>query len=125
MIDTRFTLSDGSAKWGLVTVVNEDTTIQRQYRIERADLEAVRDGAKSFPPGVTQEEWESGRVFVSGRPCEVGEALPIADGFLIVNHGCEVVGNEIRVGLTQLAPGEWEVVDGRIRMLSSVAEQIG
>jgi hypothetical protein len=125
MIDTSITMSDGTTKWGLVTVWNADRAIDRQFRIEAAEVQAVREGNNVVPPGVTDEEWFEQRAVVAGRPCNPGEALGLADGTCMVNLGVEQRGKEMHVRLVQLAAGEWEAVDGKLRVLEPVAFAMG
>lgn len=119
MIDTGIKLSDMSTAWGLVLIVREDGTVEREYAISAAAADAVRDGKRKHPPGVTQEQWESGRVSSATRPLHPGLALRnVKDGSLLVNFGVHKVGNRIRTNLMVIPAGQWELVgrDG-IRML--------
>jgi hypothetical protein len=121
MIDTDITMSDGTTKWGLVTVWNADETVDRQFRIDAAAMQAVREGNNVMPPGLTNQEFAEQRFMVAGRPCNPGEALARTDGSCIVNLGVEQRGKELHVRLVMLAAGEWEVVGGKLRVLEPVA----
>ena len=124
MVETQFTLSDKAVKWALVTVSNTDGTFARQFRIERDAYDAFMADPKGVPPGVTEQEWLDGLAVVTGRPCDVGEGYESASGHLVVNHGVQQVGNEMRIKLTRLEPEEWRLVDGKIFMLASVLAKL-
>lgn len=123
MIDTGIVLVDGSTKWGLVTVMDKDANIVREYEITAAEADAVRYGG-SAPPGCTKDEWESGLVMVATRPCLPGQAFRNPDGTLVVNYGKEERGGKISVHLMQLAPAEWEISGEKVRMPASIAKQV-
>lgn len=122
-VQTSIELTDFSTKWGLVTMMNEDTSILREWMITAEEANAVTRG-KGRPPGCTKEEWETGRVIVYTRPCNPGQAVKVQGGYLIVNFGRRQEGNRIVVSLMQLAPSEWELRDGVIWMDESVAAQV-
>lgn len=118
MIDTGIKLSDMSTAWGLVQVVREDGTVEREYTISAAVADAVRDGKRKHPPGITQEKWETGRVFCTTRPLQPGFALRnVKDGSLAVNFGVIKVDGRVKVNVLIIPAGQWELVghDG-IRM---------
>lgn len=122
-VATSIELTDFSTKWGLVTMMNEDTSILREWMITAAEANAVTRG-KARPPGCTKEEWETGRVIVYTRPCNPGQAVAVQGGYLVVNYGRTQIGDRILVNLMQLAPSEWELRDGVLWMDADVAAQV-
>lgn len=126
MIDTSIKLSDMSTAWGFVQVANEDGTVAREYAISAKAADDVRDGKRTHPPGVTPQEWATGRVFSVTRPLHPGLALRnVKDGSLLVNFGVRKTGNRIFTDLMVIPAGQWELVgrDG-IRMRERWARQV-
>jgi len=111
MIDTGIKLSDMSTAWGLVQVVREDGRIEREYTISAEAADEVNRGAHTHPPGVTLEEWQTGRVFLFTRPLHPGLALRnIKDGSLAVNFGVHKVNGRIKTDVLIIPAGQWELV---------------
>lgn len=126
MIDTGIKLSDMSTAWGLVQIVREDGTVEREYTVSAAAADAVRDGKREHPPGVTLEEWRTGRVYLFNKPLSPGLALRnIKNGSLMVNFGVHKANDRIRTSVMIIPAGQWELVgrDG-IRMQERWARQV-
>ena len=117
-------ITDMSTKWGLVTVLNPDHIIQREYRITAEEAEAVYKGNNVLPPGCTQEEWEKGLVMVASRPCHPGQAVANPDGTLIVNCGIEEKNNRINVSLLCVAPNGWRIAGNHLMINSDIIDKI-
>lgn len=120
---TRVQLVDMTPRWGLVTVMAEDTSIVRQYQITGEDVAAIQAGGN--PPGCTIEEWQSGRVLVHGRPCLPGMGVVNPDGNLMVNYGVEEVAGRIDARVMKIPPSEWQLVGGVVHIDAAVAEEMG
>lgn len=126
MIDTGIKLSDMSTAWGLVQVVRKDGTVEREYAISAAAADAVSSGKRTHPPGVTLEQWSTGRVFCMSRPLHPGLAVRhTKDGSLAVNFGVRKVNGRIKTSVMVIPAGQWELVgrDG-IRMQARWARQV-
>lgn len=122
MIKTEIQLTDMSTAWGLVEVFGDDHVLVRSYRIDADSADAVAKGAT--PPGCTQEEWSSGLVRVTTRPCLQGQAVMNPDGALIVNYGISEVGNNVVVKLMRVPASAWRVDDGEVWMNADIAKQV-
>lgn len=112
------------AKWGLVTFINEDTTIARQYRITGKEAENVHHGG-ALPPGCTKAEWETGRVMVASRPCFEWDAVINPDRTLVINYGIHEADGLVQVSLAKCQPLEWELRDDIIYLDDDLARKIG
>lgn len=126
MIDTGIKLSDMSTAWGLVQVVREDGSVEREYAISAAAADAVASNKRERPPGVTLEQWRTGRVLLYGRPLHPGLAVRnIRDGSLAVNFGVIKANGRIKTNVMVIPAGQWELVgrDG-IRMEERWARQV-
>jgi RNA polymerase subunit RPABC4/transcription elongation factor Spt4 len=123
-IATSIKITDLSTKWGLVTVLNPDQSIKRQYRISGKEAAAVHVGNGVLPAGSTAEEWNAGLVIVVGRPCDAGDAIVHTDGTLIVNYGIVEKDGRIDVSLMMLQPHEWATVQGVVMVDANVASQL-
>jgi hypothetical protein len=124
MTPTGIQITDMTTKWGLVTVANPDSSINRQYTISAEDAQIVATGNNILPPGVTAEEWHGGWAVMSGRPCNIGNGVVNPDGSLIVNYGVQKVAGKINVSLMLIPPHEWELVDGIVHIVPDVAAQV-
>ena len=125
LVDTNLILGDlRVTRWGLVTVMLEDRTIDREHQITPAEADAVHAG-RALPPGVTLDEWQSGRVMVSSRPCLAGECVRNPDGTLIINTRILAVAGKIQATLTKCQPSEWEFVGGKVRIEESIKLGLG
>jgi len=120
---TRVQLVDMTPRWGLVTVMAEDTSIVRQYQITGDDVAAIQAGGN--PPGCTADEWASGRVLVQGRPCLPGMGVANPDGYLMVNYGVEEVAGRIDARVMRIPPNEWALIDGVVHIDNAVADEMG
>lgn len=120
---TRVHLVDMTPRWGLVTVMAEDTSIVRQYQITGEDVAAIRAGAN--PPGCTADEWKSGRVLVQGRPCLPGMGVKNPDGTLMVNYGIEEVSGRIDARVMKIPSSEWLLLGDVVHIVASVADEMG
>ena len=125
LVDTALVLGDlRITRWGLVTVMNPDRTILREYQITPQQAQDVHTN-KGPPPGVTLAEWQSGLVMVASRPCLSGECVANPDGTLIVNTGIKTVAGKIEVTLTKLQHSEWAQVDGKIQIEAALKIALG
>ncbi len=123
-IPTGIRITDFSTKWGLVQVANKDGTIAREYAITAKEADAVRSVNKTVPPGCTQEEWDSGLVTVTTRPCNPGQAVINPDGTLVVNYGVEIKADRINVSLMKCVPTEFEKVGNIVNVETDLARQV-
>lgn len=124
LVDTSIRLTDLAPAWGLVQMVNEDGTIEREYIVSGEAVEAVNSGKRECPPGCTLEQWRTGRVALAGRPLEPGLALMNkTDGSLAVNFGVQRVGDRIKTNVMVVPKHQWERVghDG-VRMDARLAK---
>ncbi len=88
-------LSDGSVKAGLVTIKDLDGTV-RSFKITAQEALDVIEGRVRVPPGVTVEEWDSGRATLGGITVDVGEAEKFSGGTLVMLSEDVVDGRIIR-----------------------------
>lgn len=123
-VETGLELTDHSPKWGMVTIINTDGSINRQYVITVEEAEAVHKGNNVLPPGCTQKEWNDGLVMVESRVLHQGQCVKLDDGSLVVNYGVERKPDSIRVSLMKLVPSEWDNFGPLIKVSSLVANQI-
>ena len=101
----RTDLKAGSyAKYGIVRVYNDDGSLNRAFRITREELFAI--GANGVPPGVTRQEWTSGRAVVGGRACDVGDAELMADGAVRIKLA-ERLGSVLVESYLKVPKGQW------------------
>lgn len=119
-------ITDMSTKWGLVTVLNPDQTINRQYRITAQEAEAVHRGNNVLPPNCTHEEWSSGLVIVASRPCNPGQAVINPDGTLVMNLGIKEINSRVLVSLATLTSDEWEQMDSekKVKIVAQKAPEL-
>lgn len=104
-VATTLTVSDGSERWGLVEVFDDQGNVTRSYPITAAQLAAVKAGG--VPPLMLASTWRSGRACVSGRPCLRGMLYVQPDGSAIVNRGRRVVGQLIEQRFGALPAAKW------------------
>lgn len=126
LVDTSIRLTDLAPAWGLVQMIAEDGTVEREYIISGAAVDEVNNGQRECPPGCTVEQWRTGRVAVFGRPLEPGLALIRgADKSLAVNFGVQRVGNRIKTNVMLVPAHQWELVgrDG-IRLEARLAKML-
>ena len=89
MAETLLTLTARGDKYGLVTVLNVDGTLNRQFKITEVDLLALRVKGAGPPLGVTAQEWTGKttqgdiRAWVGGQSHEVGDASLESDGSIL------------------------------------------
>jgi len=124
MTPTGIQLTDMTTKWGLVTVANTDSSINRQFTISARAAKEVAANNNIVPAGVTYEEWHGGWAVLSGRPCNIGNGVVNPDGSLVVNYGVEKVAGKITVSLMMIPPSEWELIDGVVHIVPEVAAQV-
>lgn len=120
---TNIKLVDMTPRWGLVSVMAEDTSIVREYRITGEEVAAVLAGG--IPPGCTDEEWASGRVLVAGRPCLPGMCVKNPDGWLVVNFGIGEEAGKTMVSIMRIPPNEWTLIDDVVHIDEAVAASMG
>ncbi len=123
-VPTGVRLTDLSTKWGLVTIANKDGVIEREYAITAKEADAVAQGNNVLPPGCTAEEWASGLVMVTTRPCNPGQAVINPDGSLVVNYGVETRAGKVNVSLMKCFPHEFERVGDALHINAAVAAQV-
>ena len=123
MVPSGIAITDLSAKWGLVSVQNTDGSLCREYVISGERVAEVAAGGLT-PPGCTPEEWASGRVYVSGRPCNPGQAVVNPDGTMMVNYGVCVEGQRVHVKLMQCFPSDYAIVGTTVFLSSALREKI-
>jgi hypothetical protein len=107
----QFTLKARSeiGKFGMVTVYGPDkSTILRQFRITQSEVDAVNATARDFPAGVTQKEWESSFVVMTGGHIDTGAVVENPDGTIYIKFG-ETTGpqNELVEVFMKLARAEY------------------
>jgi hypothetical protein len=124
LVETGVALTDLSTSWGLVTVLNEDQTINRQFTISAKDTDEVATGNRVIPPGCTEEEWFSGRVFVASQPFDVGEGIITPEGKLLVNCGVDKKDGVVNVKLLLCDPEEFRVDGSKISTTVAVKADI-
>lgn len=119
MINTSLQIVDLKPRWGLVTVANPDGSVNRAYRIT-AEQEAAVRLAGACPVGCSLDEWKAGRVIVSGRPCEAGQAVVHANGWLLVNCGISESAGRVDVRHLLIPPQEWALEGSVVRLVPAV-----
>lgn len=94
-------------KYGVVRVLNADRSINREYRITRAELKALQASANGVPPGLTRKEWESGLAVVFGKAMDVGDIYPSDDGTIRVKFAEREVNGQIIESIAKFEADEW------------------
>ena len=123
-VPTGLELTDLSTKWGLVTVVNVDGSINRQFAIPATEASGIASGTVKKPVACTDAEWDTGLVIVTTRPCKPGQAVACPDGSLVVNYGVVQSAGSVVVSLMRLTPSEWEFTGGMLCIDSSLKAQL-
>lgn len=124
-VPTLLTLTDFTIKWGLVTVMNEDTSTQREYMISADEVNKINRGSGAGPSGCSKEEWLSGRVFVTGRPCLQYQCVINPGGNMIANYGIVESANQVSVNIMQIPPSEYEISGNTVLLEESLAVEMG
>src|SRR5688500_16206219 len=106
MATRNLTLSTTRDKYGLVTVINGDGSLNRQYRITGTELAALHASGDGLPPGCSAEEWHEGRAWVVGKCVDVGEVFE-ANGYLVIKFDEQMVNGHVVESVITWAPGEW------------------
>lgn len=118
MTPTSLQLTDDTTKWGWVTLVNKDNTINRQYAISGADADALARNAIKIPPGCTQAEWsEAGRSMSVTMAQHVGQARIVGDRLIVL---CGV----FPVKTMRLEPDEYQIDGGVISVLQRLVKEV-
>ena len=73
-------LKSGNSRYGLVRVVDENKKFVKNYRITAEELDILNASSNGYPPGITKEEWETGRVVVWGISMRQGDVEVMDDG---------------------------------------------
>ena len=94
-------------KFAVVTVWNSDRTINREFKISGAAYRALALPGAGAPPGVTPQEWESGRAVAVGKDFDVGDIEVSKDGSAQLKVAEQIAGGRIRELYLFLAPGEF------------------
>lgn len=123
-VPTGVVLTDMTTAWGLVQVLAQDGSIEREFAITAKEADAVVQGNNVLPPGVTEDEWFSGRVTVACRPCNQGEGVINPDGKLVVNFGVEENAGRINVKLMEIPTEEYQKVGAELHIEAAVAAQV-
>lgn len=123
LVDTSIRLTDVAPAWGLVQVVNHDTTIDREYIVSGSVVADINSGRRECPPGCPLELWRTGRVYLFGKPLEPGLALiHKVTRDLMVNFGVLRVGNRIKTNVMIVPAHQWErLPNDAIRLDSKLA----
>jgi hypothetical protein len=125
LLPTGLELTDLSPSWGLVTVVDKNRKIIRQYAITKAQLEDFRQGLTLRVHGVNVDEWDQCQVQVEGRPCLANQAVINPDGTMVVNYGIEQLETTVRVKRIRLQRNEWDVINGVVHVSSTALTIMG
>lgn len=110
-VETGIRLTDSAPAWGLVRMVAEDGSVEREYIISGEAVEAVNNGKRECPPGCTLEQWRTGRVGMFGHPLEPGLAFVDGEGALVVNFGVRRTGIRVKVDAMLVPPRQWKHSD--------------
>jgi len=100
-------------KYGVVSIMNADGTLNREYRITRLELDELQKSANGIPPGCTKEEWEGGRAIVLGMDFDVGD-YRIENDFLQIKYAEQIEKGRIVDYGVLFFPGEWTEILGVI-----------
>lgn len=119
----KIAIVDGSPQWGLVQLVDEQDAIVRQYRITAEEAAAVHAGG--VPPGMTEEEWHSGRASVGDRPLLEWQAIVQPNGWLTVNYGITEADGLVSVKTMDVPPSEWTRDGDEAVLVASVWKKMG
>ena len=94
-------------KYGHVVVNNGDGSFNREFKITAAELATLHASGNGIPPGVTQQEWESGQARVYGKDFEIGDMKVYPDGTIKMKYDERVVDGRIVEGFCILGPSEY------------------
>lgn len=101
-------------KYGVVRVRNRDGSFNREFKITEVELAVLQASANGLPPGVTRDEWVTGRAVVAGKDFEVGDMRLRKNGSLFVKYAERVVNGEIVESFVVLQPEEFSGVPPKI-----------
>lgn len=123
-VETKIQLTDMTPAWGLVCVTTRGhSEVVRAHRITREEFEAFETTGK-LPYCISQKEWDDGGVVIAGRPCLPGQGVIQSDGSMVINYGIKDDGSMVDVSLMRVYPREFDVIDGVIYLLPSIARQV-
>ena len=119
-IASNLRMSDKTRKWGLVTVFDVNGSIVEEYIIDKKELLEIEEN-NAIPSMCSEEQWASGLVGVSSRPCDVGEAFHNPDGTMVVNLGVveDKQNKRVTINLEELTPEDWTLQNGNIEIVNS------
>lgn len=121
MFEIKASLVSGAASYGYVCVRDAEGVFVRDYKITAEELAAFIATGRGAPPGMTDEEWVSGRSVVAGKPAEKNESFLDTDGQLVVKTD-EVASTDGLVEHYAVIPVEGWAVDETATVLVSEAE---
>jgi hypothetical protein len=107
-------------RYGVVTVRDQSGAIDREFVITGEELATLHKSGNGVPPGVTREDWESGRARVIGKSREQGEYQRQGETLAMT------VRAELRRGrwvetVAEFAAGEWtDHGDGTVSVAPAV-----
>lgn len=109
-------------KYGIVVVTNPDGSFNREFKITGKEYAALALKGGGAPPGVTQEEWESGLATAYGKDFEVGDVEEQADGTLLIKYAEREENGHIIESYAQMKPEEWSTKRGKISIPEIISE---
>lgn len=118
----------GETRWGLLTIIAPDRSIVETRVLDAAETAAIHakaaTGAEVLVPGTDAEMRAAGFNWsLASRPCLPGQGIVVTDGSLVVNYGW--ADHRLRANVAKIAPDEWQLVDGVVRLEVSVKRRLG
>jgi hypothetical protein len=119
----RLSATAAPQKYGWVIVRNVDGSINREYRITAAEYAALARKGAGAPPGVTDEEWSTGRAIAASKDYDVGD-MDIRDGVLRMKVAETVVNGQTIETFVRAGPGEFTGTPPNVTIAPSVLAAI-
>ena len=94
-------------KYGLVRVKNGDGSFNREFKITAQELVTLQASGNGLPPGVSQQEWESGLAVVLGKDFETGDMKVYPNGTIKLKYRETQVNGRFIESWCILAPTDY------------------
>lgn len=92
---------------GRVVVVNKDGTFNREVLLTGEEYLALGQRGAGAPPGVTVDEWQSGRAVAYGFDLDVGDVKEVQPGIVHMLVESNLVNGRVVDSYLEFAEGEW------------------
>ena len=111
-------------KYGLVVVKNGDGSFNREFKITAAELATLHSSGNGIPPGVTQQEWESGQATVRGKDYDTGDMKVYPDGSIRMKYAEKQIGGRFVEGWCILKSTDYTGTPPNITVTKTVLDTL-